>query len=338
MTMIRTNRRAEDFDRALTAEGGVHVDPALRALVAVAGALATIPQRPAPAFREALRTQLMAEAASIAASAPAASVAAAAAPAASPVGTLAKVLAKPAMQVATGGLAAAVAVTGVGIGASRSLPGDALYGLKRAAENLQKRTAGGTLAEADSVLEHAGTRIDEVRALIERGGADALAEVERTLDTLRAEIDEATAELLAQARAGSRAAYDKLTATLGELSAALDGLRGVVPAQAQDEYDAVMAMVNSVTGQLKALPVPGGIPGPGTSQSPRPTPPPPTTPTATTPTTTKPPKVDPSVTVPPVDPSVTVPPVDPTKSPIITIPPLPTIEPTLPVTLPPVLP
>ncbi|HWL37577.1 MAG TPA: DUF5667 domain-containing protein [Frankiaceae bacterium] len=337
--MKRTNRRAEDFDRALAAEGGVHVDPAIRALVAVAGALATIPQRPAPAFRESLRTQLMAEAANIAASAPAASVAAAA-PAASPAGTLAKVLAKPAMQVATGGLAAAVAVTGVGIGASRSLPGDALYGLKRTVEKLQKRTAGGTLAEAGSVLEHANTRIDEVRALLERGGADALAQVEKTLDELRKEIDDATAELLAQARAGSKAAYDKLAATVGDLSAALDGLRGQLPPQAQDEYDAVMAMVNSVTGQLKSLPVPGGItrPGEDPSKSPRPTTPPPTSPSETTPPKTTPPTSGPPVTVPPVDPSVTVPPVDPTKSPIITIPPLPTIEPTLPVTLPPALP
>src|SRR5688572_3778930 len=110
--MNRTNRRAEEFDRALTAKG-TPVDPATAALVAVAGALAAVPQRSAPAFKEALRMQLMSEAATIAAAGVPAAAGVAAAPSA--IGTLTKVLAKPAMQVATGGLAATIAATGVGV-------------------------------------------------------------------------------------------------------------------------------------------------------------------------------------------------------------------------------
>lgn len=337
MTMT-TNRKAEDFDRALSA-GGASVDPTMAALVAVAGALTALPQRPAPAFRDALRTKLMAEAAQLAAaaSAPAAAIPAAAAPAASPLQAFARVLAKPAMQVATGGLAATIAAAGVGVGASRSLPGDTLYGLKRAVERIQNDLAGGTLAEADAVLEHAGTRVDEVLALIDRDAA--LGDIESALNDLKADIDAVTADLLAQVRAGSAAAYEKLGSSVRDLTGRLMALRERLPAEARDGLDAAMATLNAAGAQLAALPVPGapGTPGkpgtPGSSSSPTPSQAPstsgaPTPTTSSSPTSTKPP-VSPSAPGVP-SPTITVP--------TVTPPTVPTVEPTLPVTLPPLAP
>lgn len=325
----RLNRRAEEFDRALTAEGP-HVDPAIAALVAVAGALAAVPQMRAP-FKDALRTQLMSEAATIAASGVPAAVGAATG-GAGHVGSLAKVFAKPAMQVATGGLAVTVAAAGIGVGASRSLPGDALYGVKRVIENLQDGFAGGAVAEADSVLEHAQTRLDEVRALLDRDGA--VGDIEDTLDDLKAELDEATAQLLEHARAGSKAAYDTLKAQIAGIQAELSALREQLPADAQDELDAAMGTVNTTLAILGTLPPPGGIVPGGPTRTPDVTKSPdaPKTTPPTSPTQTTPPPPPPTTLLPP--PPTSVPPVEPS----ITVPPLPTGTPTLPISLPPIVP
>ena len=322
MTTIRTNRRAEEFERALSADGAAQVDPAIMALVAVAGALAAVPQRAAPAFKETLRAQLMSEATTMAAASTGASTAAAVSvPAATaPLKALTNVLAKPAMQLATGGLATAVAVAGVGIGASRSLPGDALYGLKRTVERIQKSFAGGTIAEADAVLEHAGTRVDEVLGLLERDAS--LGRVEATLNELKHEIDAATADLIEQARAGSAAARAALRATIDDLTARLMALRETLPPEALEELDAAMGTLTSANAILVSLP-----PLPTTSPAPSKSPTKSPSPTSTTPTSpTSPPPTG-------IEPTITVPPPPPT-----TLPPLPTVDPTALVTVPPLAP
>lgn len=329
--MTITTRRASDFDRALTVPGS-NADSAVAALVAVAGALAAVPQVAAPAFREGLRTRLMAEAAQLAATAATVTAPAAApAPPVPPMQAFAKVLAKPALQVASGGLAVTIAAAGVGIGASRSLPGDTLYGVRQAVAGLRGGEAG-TLAGAEA-------RVGDVLALLERDGAGALGEVQATLHDLKGDLDRLTADLLAQARAGSQEAYERLRAEVAELSDLLQSLRDRLPADAQDELDAAMATVNATRAQLAAIPWPGlpgnpgGPGGPGTpvptrgpsatpSNKPatptnKPSSPGPTTPTTISPST--PPVTPPTITVPPTTP-------------------LPSWEPTLPVTAPTVLP
>lgn len=325
--MMRTNRRAEDFDRALSGDAAA-VDPSTAALVALAGALAAVPQRPAPAFRESLRAQLMSEAVKVAAGGAAVSATAAAsvpaATAVAPLKGLPNLLAKPAMQALTGGLATAVAVAGVGVGASRSLPGDTLYGLKRAVERLQNGLAGGTVAEADAVIEHARTRVDEIVALLDRDGLNAVDEVEGALADLKSDLDDATADLLAQARAGSRAAYDKLDATVRDFTAELSALRASLPPEAQDELAAAMATLNSTAALLGALPVPGG-PTPTHSPTSVPTTTPPTTapPSSPTKTPSKTPSSEPTGVVPTIrTPTVTPPPTTLPPLPTITIPPI----------------
>lgn len=333
--MTINTRRSASFDRALSVPGNP-ADPAVAGLLAVAGALAAVPQVATPAFRDGLRARLMAEAAQLAELAAAATMvpapAAAPAPPVSPMQALAKALAKPAMQVASGGLAATIAATGVGIGASRSLPGDRLYGLREAVAGLRGGDAG-TLAGAE-------TRVNDVLALLERDGAGALGEVQATLDDLKADLDRLTADLLAQVRTGSREAYDRLHAEVTKLTDLLQTLRGRLPAGALDELDAAMSTVNATRAQLAAIPLPGGVPGlpglPGTPGRPRPTDGPaatpsnkpvapstkPSSPAPTTPTTispSEPPVAPPTMTVPPTTP-------------------LPTVKPTLPVPAPTVLP
>jgi hypothetical protein len=331
MTTNRPNR-AEEFDRALSAKAGAKVDPTMAALLAVTGALAAIPQRPAPAFRDALRTRLMAEAATLAPHVAASAPAAPATPSVPAPRSVPKLLQHPAMQVATGGLAAAIAVTGVGVGASRSLPGDALYGLKRAVEGLQVGASGGAVGEAGALVEHARTRLDEVRALVARGdltGA-ALARVESALRALESELRSALDRLLAAARSGSRFAYDRLSATIADLTSQLTALLGDVPPVAAVLVSQSLGTLNAALAQLAAMPVP---PLPTTT---------PVTPLPTSitpsPTGTGVLPTGPVVTTPPVTrPPTTKPPVSPPTTRPVTIPPIST-PPTVPVTLPPLLP
>lgn len=70
-----------------------------------------------------------------------------------------------------GALLAAVLVLGGGLTwySQRALPGDALYGLKRASESFQLAMASSDSAKAGDYLEFAGTRVDEATSLVERG-------------------------------------------------------------------------------------------------------------------------------------------------------------------------
>jgi hypothetical protein len=55
-----------------------------------------------------------------------------------------------------------------------ALPGDALYGLKRASENFQYAMAGSDQERANLLLDFAGTRVDEAQGLVDRSSATAL--------------------------------------------------------------------------------------------------------------------------------------------------------------------
>jgi hypothetical protein len=296
MTTNRTSRRAEDFDRALTVPNG-RVDPAMAALVAIAGALAATPQRATPVFKDALRTKLMAEAASLAAAGTAAAPAASVPAATAPLRALPKLLAQPAMQVATGGLAAAIAVTGLGVGSSRSLPGDALYGLKRNVEGLQVGLAGGPTAEAMALLEHAQTRLDEVHALLARGDLDRVAGALEALDT---ELHRATSRLLAEARDGSRLAYDTLTDGLAGIRADLLATLPDLPGEALPAAFSALQTLNVTAVQARLIVPPPEVvhTGPGTPRISDGTEPPATTPPPSSPGT-PPPSSSPIVVPPP---------------------------------------
>lgn len=315
MTTNRTSRRAVEFDRALTA-GEAPKDPAVAKLVALAGALAAVPQRPAPAFRDALRTRLMAEAATVLPTAAAPAANAPTAGAGTTGRALRDVLAKPAMQVATGGLAAAIATAGIGVGASRSLPGDTLYGLKRTVEGWQVGLAGSAQSEANALLEHARTRLDEIKALLAAG---ALGKVDDTLAAMNSELASATARLLAAAP-GSRAAYDQVQAVVHEFTDDLVALYPQLPPAARPQVSKTLQTLNVARARLATIPVPKPKPKPTHTPSPTQSP----SPTSVLPST---PTVSPSL--PTVSPSLpTVSPSLPTQ--------LPTVTPTVTVSLPPI--
>jgi hypothetical protein len=170
-------------------------DPRIRAVV---GALATLPAaEPRAEFRSELRAQLVAIAPRIiaesapTAAAPLTEIGPARKPAASPArtgrvapqhadGVFARLrgvsLGRP-LAIAASVLTAFVVLLGGAVWMSqKALPGDTLYGLKRANESFQLWLDGGdNTAKAKDLLRFAGYRVDEASGLASRATAEAAA-------------------------------------------------------------------------------------------------------------------------------------------------------------------
>ena len=165
MSLSPTKRRAEQFADLLERNDRTD-DPTLAPLVALSTALesAAPATAPAPEFRTALRQRLVAVA-TVQGVGETASVSSRVRESAGAW----KVQRR--LALVAGGAAAVTAVAGVGVGASKSLPGDAFYGLKRADENVQLALARGDEAKGKKHLEFARARLSEVKALAARGEA-----------------------------------------------------------------------------------------------------------------------------------------------------------------------
>lgn len=160
--MRRQARLAEEFAAALEGRGASSArrDPALAPLLALAEGLQAVPLAPTDDFRDALRRRLVA----VAGVAPA--------PVAVP-GPLERAKTwvegwrvQKAIAGLAAGMAAVVGLTGVSVAASRSLPGDALYGVKRTAEGVQIGLARNAVNRGKRHLQHAETRLHEVGDLV----------------------------------------------------------------------------------------------------------------------------------------------------------------------------
>jgi hypothetical protein len=167
MSLSPTKRRAEQFADLLDRDARTD-DPGLAPLVALGTALrsAAVAEGPAPEFRAALRQRLLAVAA----------VQGVGETATSSVTTRVRESAgawrvQRRLALVAGGAAAVTAVAGVSIGASRSLPGDALYGLKEAGESVQLAAVHGDEAKGKKHLDFARARLSEVERLADRGEA-----------------------------------------------------------------------------------------------------------------------------------------------------------------------
>jgi hypothetical protein len=167
-------RRFEDPARS--------ADPRIRELVA---RLATLEAGPAPRahFRAELRAQLVAVAPRLVAAGPAVELrrpgqaahkpAAAAQPRGDTHATRWISIARPLAMVSAFVALCAVVLGGAVWLSTKTLPGDALYALKRANENVALSMAGGDAAKGRAYLKLAKTRAEEASALLSRSGATA---------------------------------------------------------------------------------------------------------------------------------------------------------------------
>ena len=273
---LPSRRRADEFARLLEGQGSTN-DPGLAPLVGLARSLQSLPLGPTPDFRDTLRQRLLA----VAAVAPAANAAAEKRAAkASGIRALDRLVggwqAQRRVAVAAGAMAAVVAVAGVGVAGNRSLPGDALYGIKKGTESLELATTHGLVARGELHLRFAKERLSEVERL--SGTAQALgvsttdtaavaplAAAPAFGGTLSSKIVNTLARMDAETLSGSHdltAAYKKShdTAPLETLVAftssqqqRLDAVLGDLPDEAQAAATASLSVLNEVrasTGDL----------------------------------------------------------------------------------------
>ncbi len=282
MSLRPIRRRADQFARLLDT-GGRTGDPVLAPMLTLAGALQALPAGPRPDFRDSLRQRLVA-------------VAAVQAPPAAPgIGDRVREWASSwhaqrRLAVAAGGLAAVTAVAGVGLSASRSLPGEPFYAVKTAAERMELVTTTGDLDRGKLRLAFARTRLREVDALASgsalsagtgpaAGAASNRAAAARIVSTLRAmdrETREGTTDLTrAWHDTGSTRPITILTAFAQHQAAGLAAVLPELPSAAQAQADQSLALLRGVTvviTQMQAAscggsctvpgqPSNGGVPG-----------------------------------------------------------------------------
>lgn len=258
---ITSTRRADEFNRLLESGAGTD-DPVAGPLLAVAEALSAMPgsEGPRPEFRTALRQRLVAVA----------TVQGVGAPAESSISRARAATGSWRFQRRLTALAAGAAVvtgvSGVALGASRSLPGDPLYGMKRAAESAQLAGTTGTEARGKRHLEFARTRLGEVQDLAGDGSPKVLV---NTLHDMDVETRDGANDLFAAYRDSGSAeplrALDRFThEQYSQLQALLPQLPATVQPSARSSLAllAVIANDNVATATGKAPTQPSSPTGP----------------------------------------------------------------------------
>jgi hypothetical protein len=151
-----------------------------------------------------------------------------------------------------GGVAVVSATGSMAVAAQTALPGDTLYPLKRALENIQTGIQNDPEDKGSSLLDNATGRLDEVGELSRSDPGDAdPAVIADTLDDFSAQATEASDLLLDDyARTGRTGAIDELRDFTAESTAALDALEPLVPEEAQGSLAAANAVVEQIEQQL----------------------------------------------------------------------------------------
>jgi hypothetical protein len=259
-------------------------DPRVRELVS---ALATLPA-PAPSdtFRAELRAQLVAIAPRIIAESGDSTIelidVAAAEPEAAPThaaarrprhtdSVLARLRAVPIgrpLRIAVAVVATFAVLLGGAVWMSKkALPGDALYGLKRASENVQLDFAGSDTEKAKLQLAFAGNRIGEVRGLLSRagvsgdgaqaGGIDAHTAnlIQSTLASADSDVTSASTLLTKQAvQKKSASPLDLLTAWAPKQLSRLQGIAQAMPDSAlRDRTESSANLVTAAVTHAQQL-------------------------------------------------------------------------------------
>ena len=169
-----------------------------------------------------------------------------------------------------GAVAAVVALGGVGLAGSRSLPGEPLYGVKHAAEALELGLARGELARGRRHLEFAQTRLREAWALTD--AAAALAPFHGSADPVAAQrgpaagrVGLALAAMDRETRAGQRllerawahshatAPLQVLTAFSASQGALLRPLVALLPSAGQASARSSLALLDGLTASVARL-------------------------------------------------------------------------------------
>ncbi|MFJ7116523.1 DUF5667 domain-containing protein [Streptomyces albogriseolus] len=162
-----------------------------------------------------------------------------------------------------GGLTVGVAagtLGGVAAASSDALPGDSLYGLKRGIEDVKLTFADGDDERGRVYLDHASTRLNEARRLMERDRAgsldhESLSEIRRALSGMRHDASEGHRLL--------REAYERNPDSLGPMQALSSfsrahrdtwgNLRDRLPVQLGDVSEQVTSVFDAIDEDVAPL-------------------------------------------------------------------------------------
>ncbi|MCX2968931.1 MULTISPECIES: DUF5667 domain-containing protein [Streptomyces] len=163
---------------------------------------------------------------------------------------------------AAGGLTvgvAAGALSGVAAASTDALPGDTLYGLKRGMEDLKLDLAGDDAERGVVHLDHASTRLNEARRLLERDRAGALdhqslTEVRGALTAMRVNAAEGHRLLSGvYERDGSLGPMRSLSAFAQSHRTTWAQLRDRLPAQLHDVSDEVTSVFDAISDDVEPI-------------------------------------------------------------------------------------
>ncbi|CAL9492223.1 hypothetical protein SUDANB106_03287 [Streptomyces sp. enrichment culture] len=183
---------------------------------------------------------------------------------ASPLGPLSRLRPRTRLTkgLAAGGLGfgvAAGALSGAAVASTDALPGDTLYGLKLGVEDLRLGMAGDEADRGRVHLNHASTRLNEARRLLERGRSgpldhESLGDIRRTLSLMRDDVSEGH-RLLSQAyeREGDVAPIRSLSSFSQSHRTKWDEVRAGLPVQLTDVGDEVSSLFDAIEDEVGPL-------------------------------------------------------------------------------------
>jgi hypothetical protein len=147
-------------------------------------------------------------------------------------------------------VAVAIALGGIGMLLSKNaLPGDALYGIKRAGESAELGLSFGDTAKAQKHLRFASNRLDELKGL---GQADSAA-YQSTLADFQREARTGTAELTQLATQGSGQQLDQLRSWSLEQRGKLLAAQSAIPPAALGGFTSSAELVTRIEARAQTL-------------------------------------------------------------------------------------
>ncbi|HEX3826101.1 MAG TPA: DUF5667 domain-containing protein [Sporichthyaceae bacterium] len=154
------------------------------------------------------------------------------------------------LTLSTGGIAATA------VASTHALPGERLYEVKRAVEDVQLALANGDRAKGEQYLSIAGNRLSEVQALLRKNAGQSADPVlvQELRDTLSDMSDALAAGSNRLFAAFDHAADAKVLAPLEEFvarrSATLDAVRALLPAELLPKQDSLIGQVQGIAARV----------------------------------------------------------------------------------------
>lgn len=166
------------------------------------------------------------------------------------------------LAAAVGGLALVGATTSMAMAAQSALPGDVLYPIKRAIEDVHSGVTMGESQKGSTLLANASGRLDEVSQLSRGGDAQDQMAIADTLNAFTDQSVEASDLLLSDyADHGDQASVEELRAFAATSLDKLTAIEPQVPDEARDElFHAAQVLIQIDAAAHQACPAcTGGI-------------------------------------------------------------------------------